>query len=146
MSLSISQYTVITSAGVLSWITVDLIANMFLKTSKKGVQFRLKFLGSRWLKWKQAVIGGLIQFGIAFGASYFIQDYFTELFTQNATYLFPIFLSAVGFVYAYVLGLTPYNKTLKKLSPSLIIIFIAILFFLAIWHFTQYPFRLPKIF
>lgn len=143
MPLSISEYAVIASAGLVSWIAVDLMANMLLKTSKNGVQFRLKILGARWLKWKHAVIAGLTQFGIAFGSSYFIQDFFTKMFSQNTVYLLPISLSAFGFVYAYVFGLTPYKKTLKRFLPSLILIAFAILFFTGIWHFTQYPFKLP---
>jgi hypothetical protein len=141
VSLSITQYAVVASAGSLSWIAVDLIANMLLKTSKTGVRFRLKFLGARWLRWKQAVVAGFIQFGIAFVASYFIQDYFIDLFSQNTAYLFPISLSALSFIYAYIFGLTPYKKTLRRFSPSIVLIIIAILFFIAIWHFTQYPFK-----
>jgi hypothetical protein len=142
MSLSVSQYAVIASAGLVSWIAVDLIANMLLKNSKKGVQFKLKFLGARWLTWKLAVIVGLAQLAIAFVASYKIQDYFTYLFTKNSTYLLPISVSAISFSYAYVFGLTPYKKTLSRLSPSIILILVAVALFYGIWHFTSFPFKL----
>ena len=95
MPLSISQYAVIASAGIVSWIAIDLIANLLLKTSPNGVRFRFKFLGARWLKWKQAVIIGLIQFGIAFVASYYIQNFFANLFSDNMTYLFPLVCSVL---------------------------------------------------
>lgn len=143
MSLSISQYSVIASAGLVSWIAIDLIANMLLKPSKKGVQFRLKFLGARWLKWKTAIAASLVQFGIAFVASYYIQNFFTDLFSENTIYLIPISFSALGFLYSYVYGLSPYKKSAKRFSPTIILIAIAILFFIAIWHLTQYPFKLP---
>ena len=141
MSLSISQYAVIASAGFVSWIIVDLISNMLFKTSKKGTQFRLKILGTRWLTWKKAIVGSFIQFGIAFVASYLVQDYFTKLFAQNTVYLLPIIVSALGFVYAYFYGLSPYKKSLERFAPSLILIGIAILLFVGIWYFTHYPFR-----
>ncbi|HSV48768.1 MAG TPA: hypothetical protein VLH35_00505 [Candidatus Acidoferrales bacterium] len=115
---------------------------MLLKTSKTGVKFRLKLLGTRWLKWKQAIIASFIQFGIAFLASYVIQDYFTKIFTQNTIYLLPILLSTIGFIYAYIYGLSPYKKAPERFAPSIIFIAIAILLFLGIWYFTQNPFYL----
>jgi hypothetical protein len=143
MSLSISQYAVIASSGLVSWIAIDLISNMLLRESEKGTQFRLKILGARWLTWEKAVIVGLIQFAIAFVASYYIQDFFTVLFTANVAYLFPIALTALGFIYAYVFALTPYKKKLVRFTPSLILIGIAVVFFFLIWSTGQYPLNLP---
>ena len=142
MSLSVSVYTIIVCAVLVSWIGVDLISNMLLKKSKTGVQFRLKLLGARLLTWKRAVVASVIQFGVTFVASYLIQDYFAKLFSQNIVYLFPILLSACGCTYTYILGLTPYKKTFKRLAPSLILMGIAILFFLSIWYFTFHPFQI----
>jgi hypothetical protein len=84
----------------------------------------------RWLSRKKAIYVAFAQFLMAFVASFFIQDFFVKLFSQAFAYLLPIVFSTVGLLYLYILSDLPYDITLKRCLPSIILfVFAGILFY-----------------
>lgn len=71
--VSIDQVTIILLSGAISWIIDDLLANLFLAKHEKGAMVR--FIGARWLKRKTAIQVAILQFAVAFVASFFVQDF-----------------------------------------------------------------------
>lgn len=130
MEISIPEYILIGSAFAISWIIVDFLANLLLMKKKKGC--KLRFVGARWLRRNQAIEIALLQFGIAFGFSFLLENFFSNLFLQAFGYIVPIVFSTIGILYLYILGTLPYRIKPKHCLPSILLFTIAGLLFYVI--------------
>lgn len=127
MLQNLPEYVVFVNALSLGWVIIDVIANLFLKKSKKGTKIR--FFGAKWLKRKDAIIIALLQFLLAFFLSVFINDYFLFLFSTASLYIIPITFVSIGVLYLYILLGLPYKITLKRCSLSIILFLLALFLF-----------------
>lgn len=139
--LTVPEYILVGSAIVVGWVTVDFLSNLLLMKKEKGC--RLRFIGARWLRRKQAIGVAFLQFGLAFGLSFFVGDFFSKLFLQAFTYLLPIGFTTIGILYLYIIGNLPYKITLGRCSPSIFLFAVAGLFFFVIFEISQGQLVLP---
>lgn len=133
-SINIIQTAIVLLSAAISWVIVDIVANLLLKKHEKGTKIR--FIGARWLKRKEAIEVAIVQFATAFFLSLFITDFFASLYSQ-AFYLVPIALTTIGILYLYILAGLPYKIKGKHALPSVILILIDLFLFYVIWYFTQ---------
>jgi 4-hydroxybenzoate polyprenyltransferase len=134
-SINVVQTAIVLLSAAISWVIVDIVANLLLKKHEKGTKIR--FIGARWLKRKEAIEVAIVQFAIAFFLSLFITDFFASLYSQAFEYLVPIALTTIGILYLYILAGLPYKIKGKHALPSVILILIALFLFYVIWYFTQ---------
>jgi hypothetical protein len=134
-SINIIQTAIVLLSAAISWVIVDIVANLLLKKHEKGTKIR--FIGARWLKRKEAIEVAIVQFAIAFFLSLFITDFFASLYSQAFEYIVPIALTTIGILYLYILAGLPYKIKGKHALLSAILILIALFLFYVIWYFTQ---------
>ena len=133
--ISIPNYILIVSALAISWVIVDFLSNLFLMKKQKGC--KLRFIGARWLKRKHAIEVAFLQFAVAFGFSFLLEDFFSNLFLQAFEYLVPIVFATIGILYLYILGTLPYKIKKKHCLPSILLFTIAGFLFYTISQVIQ---------
>lgn len=138
MQLGIIDYFVLGDSFTLGWITLDILANLFLVTRKGGAY--LRFFGSRYTRRTNAVVASFLQFILALVVSFFINDFWSWIITQTQIFLLPISIVAGVVLYLYILASLrdAYKMTTpKRLGPAIACLaFACVLFYLI---FMYYP-------
>jgi hypothetical protein len=138
LPLEPSDYFTLGNSIILGWITLDLVANLFLVKDKGGAHIRIFVSHHYYTRRTNAVLAQFSQFVLALLVSFFIYDFWAFVITAESFYLLPITMVTGVILYLYILlGLPKYKiKTWIRLGPAVLVLVLAVMFSLLIYFFT----------
>lgn len=125
--VAIVDFIAYLDAFVSGWIGVDFLSNVLISAGQSFTKIR--FFGTSFLTRRDAILLAYLQVIIAMIASFYIVEWILGLIAVAISYLIPITLGVIAIFHLYILLGLPYEITLRRSMPALILLIVAILIY-----------------